>query len=65
MPVAAAGATPHTGTADKLERTEETRVEVLCTGKEVTKKAVEALKMYVWSFSLAFTPLPHGAVRVE
>jgi len=44
VPVAEAGAVPHTGTAGKLERVEEVRVEITCTGKEVTKAAVAALK---------------------
>jgi len=44
MPVAAAGAAPHTGTVDQLEKVEEVKVEILCEGEEVAKKAVEALK---------------------
>lgn len=45
IPIAEAGAVPHTGTPGKLERTEEIRVEILCMGRKVTKAAVEALKM--------------------
>jgi len=44
IPVAEAGATPHTGTPGTLERVEEVRVEITCTGKDVTKKAIAALK---------------------
>jgi hypothetical protein len=44
LPVAEAGAKPHTGTPDKLEKVEEVRVEITCTGREVTKTAVAALK---------------------
>ncbi|KAL0938901.1 structural toxin protein [Colletotrichum truncatum] len=44
MPVAAAGANPHTGAADQLERVLEYRVEILCVGHDVTKAAVAALK---------------------
>lgn len=38
------GANPHTGTVGELEYTEEARVEALCIGEDVTRKAVEALK---------------------
>lgn len=44
LPVAEAGANPHTGTPGKLEKTEETRVEILCVGRDTTKASVEALK---------------------
>jgi len=44
LPVAEAGASPHTGTPGKLERVEEVRVEITCFGMEVTKAAVAALK---------------------
>ncbi|KAE8449574.1 hypothetical protein EG329_007904 [Mollisiaceae sp. DMI_Dod_QoI] len=37
-------ANPHIGTVGTLEKTEEARVETLCVGEEVAKKAVEALK---------------------
>lgn len=47
LPVAEAGAVPHTGTVGVLETTEETRVEIMCVGKKVTKAAVEALKRLV------------------
>ncbi len=46
IPVASAGANPHTGSVDKLERTEEVRVEIRCEGKEVVRKAVQDLKRY-------------------
>ncbi|KAL7917848.1 GTP cyclohydrolase 1 type 2/Nif3 [Trichoderma austrokoningii] len=39
-----AGANPHIGTLDKLESVTEVRVEAPCVGREVTKKAVEAMK---------------------
>ena len=38
-------ANPHIGRVGELEEVEEVRVETLCLGKEVVKKAVEALKM--------------------
>ncbi|KAF9879824.1 hypothetical protein CkaCkLH20_02635 [Colletotrichum karsti] len=44
MPVAAAGANPHTGSVDQLERVLEYRVEILCAGRDVTSAAVAALK---------------------
>ncbi|KAK1972747.1 hypothetical protein LY78DRAFT_650492 [Colletotrichum sublineola] len=44
MPVAAAGADPHTGAVDQLEKVLEYRVEILCVGRDVTKAAVTALK---------------------
>ncbi|GKT54976.1 hypothetical protein ColTof4_08164 [Colletotrichum tofieldiae] len=43
-PVAAAGADPHTGAVDQLERVLEYRVEILCVGRDVAKAAVAALK---------------------
>jgi hypothetical protein len=45
--VAAAGAVLHTGSVDKLERTEEIRVEIMCVGKKVARAAAEALKRCV------------------
>ncbi|TGO17477.1 hypothetical protein BTUL_0017g00580 [Botrytis tulipae] len=44
LPVAEKGAVPHTGQVGVLKRTEEVLVHILCTGEEVTRKAVEALK---------------------
>jgi hypothetical protein len=44
LPVAEAGAVPHTGTLGTLEKVEEVRVEITCCGKDVTKAAVAALK---------------------
>jgi hypothetical protein len=44
VPVAEAGADPHTGTVDQLEHVLEYKVEVLCEGRDVAQKAVEALK---------------------
>ncbi|TEA13640.1 GTP cyclohydrolase 1 type 2-like protein [Colletotrichum sidae] len=43
-PIAAAGADPHTGAVDQLERVLEYRVEILCVGRDVAKAAVAALK---------------------
>jgi hypothetical protein len=43
-PVGEAGAVPHTGTPGKLEKVEEVRVEITCTGTDVTRAAVAALK---------------------
>ncbi|KAH8805025.1 GTP cyclohydrolase 1 type 2/Nif3 [Xylogone sp. PMI_703] len=37
-------AKPHIGTIGALEQVQEARVETLCIGEDVTKKAVEALK---------------------
>jgi hypothetical protein len=37
-------ANPHIGEVGKLEYTEEVRVEVMCFGEEVARKAVAALK---------------------
>ncbi|KAK3934379.1 putative GTP cyclohydrolase [Diplogelasinospora grovesii] len=37
-------ASPHIGTVGKLEETPEVRVETLCVGEEVARRAVEALK---------------------
>ncbi|KAK4130039.1 hypothetical protein BT67DRAFT_392258 [Trichocladium antarcticum] len=39
-----AAANPHIGTAGALEHVEEARVETLCVGAEVARKAVAALK---------------------
>ncbi|KAF4864269.1 GTP cyclohydrolase 1 type 2-like protein [Colletotrichum siamense] len=44
MPVAAAGAVPHTGAVDQLEQLLEYKVEVMCAGRDVAKAAVAALK---------------------
>ena len=53
LPLAEAGANPHTGKPGKLERVEEVRVEILCIGNDVTKAAVAALKKYVNLASVA------------
>ena len=37
-------ANPHIGAKGALEEVEEARVETICTGEDVTRKAVEALK---------------------
>jgi hypothetical protein len=37
-------ANPHIGEVGKLEHTEEVRVEVMCFGEEISRKAVAALK---------------------
>lgn len=42
-----ASAVPHIGTPGALETLPESRVETLCVGEEVARKAVEALKKYV------------------
>jgi hypothetical protein len=39
-----ASANPHIGTPGALEKLPETRVETLCVGEDVARKAVEALK---------------------
>ncbi|ROT37325.1 hypothetical protein SODALDRAFT_334414 [Sodiomyces alkalinus F11] len=44
LPVAEAGADPHTGSAGQLERVLEYRVEILCEGRDTAKAAVAALK---------------------
>ncbi|KAF7593063.1 hypothetical protein BBP40_012080 [Aspergillus hancockii] len=41
-------ANPHIGKVGELEETEEIRVEVLCAGEDVARKAVEALKRWVF-----------------
>ena len=41
------GATPSIGAVGRLERVPETRVEVLCVGRDVMTGAVESLKRYV------------------
>lgn len=38
-------ANPHIGTVGTLEKVEEARVETMCVGEEVTRKAVAALKV--------------------
>ena len=38
-------ANPHIGSVDALEEVQETRVETLCLGEDVARKAVEALKL--------------------
>ena len=38
------GANPNIGAVGNLEKVEETKVEVLCVGKGVVERAVEALK---------------------
>lgn len=40
-------ANPHIGSLGALEELPEARVEALCYGEEVARKAVQALKMYV------------------
>lgn len=40
-------ANPHIGTAGAREKVEEYRVETLCVGEDVTRKAVQALKLLV------------------
>ena len=38
-------ANPNIGSVGKLEEVQEFRVETLCLGEDITRKAVEALKM--------------------
>src|SRR5271170_3428984 len=38
-------ANPHVGSVGALEQVQEARVETLCVGEDVVRKAVEALKM--------------------
>ena len=38
-------ANPHIGSVGALEQVQEARVETLCIGEDVARKAVEALKM--------------------
>ena len=38
-------ANPHIGSVGALEEVQEARVETLCLGEDITRKAVEALKM--------------------
>ena len=40
-------ANPNIGTVGALEEVQEARVETLCVGEDVTRKAVDALKRYV------------------
>jgi hypothetical protein len=40
----AAEANPHIGTPGSLEKVDEIRVEIRCTGRDVARKAVQALK---------------------
>lgn len=42
-------ANPNIGSVGTLEEVEEARVETLCDGEEVARKAVDALKRYVSS----------------
>ncbi|KAI9788566.1 MAG: hypothetical protein M1816_006815 [Peltula sp. TS41687] len=44
LPDGQRGARPHIGTPDTLETVEEMRVEILCVGRDVMLRAVEALK---------------------
>ena len=44
LPVAEAGANPHTGKTGTLEIVEEVRVEITCFGREVVRGCVKALK---------------------
>lgn len=46
------GAMPHIGTPGTLETVEEMRVEILCVGRDVMLRAVDALKRYYQSKTL-------------
>ena len=41
-------AKPHIGKVGELEEIQEARVETLCLGEDVVRKAIEALKVYVF-----------------
>lgn len=47
LPVAEAGAAPHTGAVGQLEKVKEYRVEIFCHSRDVAKAAVAALKKFV------------------
>lgn len=47
-------ANPHIGTPGALEKVPESRVETLCIGEDVARKAVEALKKYVVAVVISF-----------
>jgi hypothetical protein len=51
-------ANPHIGTIGALEHVEEARVETLCVGEDVTRKAVEALKKSVPPRTKRPAPIP-------
>ena len=48
-------ARPHLGTVGKVETVREVRVETPCVGKDVARKAVEALRRYVFLYDLGTT----------
>jgi hypothetical protein len=47
-------ANPHIGKVGELEQVEEARVETLCVGEDVARRAVEALKKYVQRYPLVW-----------
>lgn len=47
-------ANPHIGRVGELEHVEEARVETLCVGEEVARRAVAALKKWVYFESFLF-----------
>ncbi|KAI9702033.1 MAG: adenine deaminase [Candelina mexicana] len=58
MPVK--GAQPNTGTIGELERVEEIKVEVLCVGREVVRRAVETMKE-----AHPYEEVAYGVVKLE
>ncbi|KAH7312869.1 hypothetical protein BKA65DRAFT_484065 [Rhexocercosporidium sp. MPI-PUGE-AT-0058] len=53
-------AVPHIGSPGVLEQTQEVRVETLCLGEDVAKKAVEALKI-----AHPYEEVAYGVFRLE
>ncbi|KAL3478283.1 GTP cyclohydrolase 1 type 2/Nif3 [Aspergillus californicus] len=53
-------ANPHIGTVGALEKTEELRVETLCVGEDVARRAVEALKI-----AHPYEEPSYGVIRLE
>ena len=50
LPHQGSGAQPHIGTPGTLETVDEMRVEIMCVGRDVMLRAVEALKRYSGRF---------------
>jgi hypothetical protein len=48
-------AKPHLGSVGALEEVQEVRVETLCVGEDVARKAAEALKAYVYRIFFVFS----------
>lgn len=45
-------ANPHIGTPGAIEQVQEASVETLCVGEDVARKAVEALKKWVFTYPI-------------